>query len=220
MSVRFPLVRRRREDERGQSSLVEIMATLLLLSIVLTFLYKTVDVTTQAVGGAEQRLVNLGEARDIMGVTTKTLRTATRLQAGTAPFVSAADNDVVFYANLNNTTGGPRKVHIYVDSTSELITTTVSPDAGSVAPNYTYTGAAKARYVGRYVANASNQPIFEYYDINGNKLTTPLSSSGLLAVYSVKITLVVRRQTTMPLRPATLVNQVRLPNVDYQPPSS
>jgi len=32
----------------------------------------------------------------------------------------------------------------------------------------------------------------------------------------VKVTLVVRKQTTLPLRPITLVNQVRLPNVDYQ----
>ena len=74
-----------------------------------------------------------------------------------------------FFANLNNVSGGPRKLRIYVDATSELISTAQSPDASSVAPNYTYTGPSTARYIGRYVANPANQPIFEYYDINGTK---------------------------------------------------
>ena len=126
------------------------------------------------------------------------------------------DKEVQFYANLNNTTGGPRKIRIYVDSSNTFISQMWTPDANSVAPNYTYTGTPTPRYVGRYVANGST-PLFEYYDINGTKLATPLTSAGLLAVYSVKVTLVVRKQTTMPLRPVTLVNQVRLPNVDYQP---
>jgi hypothetical protein len=207
---------RRPRDQRG-TTVVELTATMVLLSIVMTFVYKTIDTTQYAISGESARLANLDEARTLMGVTTKDIRTATRLTAGTSPFVVGQDRDLTFYANLNNTTGGPRKIRIYVDSTSELISQAWTPDTSSVAPDYTYTGTPTARYVGRYVANASNQPIFEYYDINGTKLTTPLNAAGLLAVYSVKITLVVRKQTTLPLRPVTLVNQVRLPNVDYQP---
>jgi prepilin-type N-terminal cleavage/methylation domain-containing protein len=211
-------MRRRRvqQDERGVT-LVEMAATLMLLSIVMMFVYQTVDTTTAAVSGQVARLVNLDEARTLMAVTTKDLRTATRLTAGTSPFILGQDREVQFYANLNNTTGGPRKVRIYVDNTNVLISQVWVADANSVAPNYTYTGTPSPRFVGRYVANTNAQPIFEYYDINGAKLTTPLTSAGMLAVYSVKVTLVVRKQTTKPLRPVTLVNQVRLPNVDYQP---
>ena len=97
-------------SESGQSSMVEITATLLLLSIVMTFVYTSVDAAQRAITGESTRLINLGEARTLMAVTTKDLRTATRLQAGTSPFVSAQDRDVTFYANLNNTTGGPRKI--------------------------------------------------------------------------------------------------------------
>jgi len=211
----------RRRDERGQSSMAEVMMTVLLLGIVMTFVYKAIDSTQYAIAGETARLANLDEARTLMAVTTKDLRTATRLVPGTSPFVAASDKDITFYANLNNTTGGPRKIRIYVDSTSELIAQAWAPDAGSVAPNYTYTGTAVPRYVGRYVANASNQPIFTYYDINGTQLPSgSLSAADLLAVYSVKVTLVVRKQTTLPLRPVTLVNRVRLPNVDYQPPGA
>ena len=58
-----------------------------------------------------------------MAVSTKDMRTATRLQAGTSPFVLADKREVIFYANLNNngTSGsvvdnGPRRVRIYVDA--------------------------------------------------------------------------------------------------------
>jgi len=210
----------RHRDERGQSSLAEMMVTVLLLGLVMTFVYKAIDTTQYAIAGETARLANLDEARNLMAVTTKDLRTATRLVPGTSPFVAASDNDVTFYANLNNTTGGPRKIRIYVDSSSELIAQAWTPDSGSVSPNYTYTGAASPRYVGRFVANPAAQPIFTYYDLTGGQLPSGnLNAANLLAIYSVKVTLVVRKQTTLPLRPITLVNQVRLPNVDYQPPS-
>jgi hypothetical protein len=213
----------RRRDQRGQTSMIEVAATLMLLTIVFGFVYKSIDTAQYAIAGETARLANLDEARTLMAVTTKDLRTATRLTAGTSPFVAAADNDITFYANLNNTTGGPRKIRIYVDSTSELIAQAWTPDASSVAPNYTYTGAAVPRYVGRFVTNPSSQPIFTYYDSTGAQVLTnglPLSSADRLKVYSVKVTLVVRKQTTLPLRPITLVNQVRLPNVDYQQPGT
>ena len=210
----------RHRDERGQSSLAEMMVTVLLLGLVMTFVYKAIDTTQYAIAGETARLANLDEARNLMAVTTKDLRTATRLVPGTSPFVAASDNDVTFYANLNNTTGGPRKIRIYVDSSSELIAQAWTPDSGSVSPNSTYTGAASPRYVGRFVANPAAQPIFTYYDSTGGQLPSgSLSAANLLAISSVKVTLVVRKQTTLPLRPVTLVNQVRLPNVDYQPPS-
>ena len=197
--------------------MVEVTATLMLLSIVMSFVYAGIDSSRKSITGELERTSNLSEAQTLMDAITKDLRTATRLQAGTAPFVAADDRDVTFYANLNDATGGPRKIRIYVDPTSEIISAVWQPDAGTISPNYTYTGASALRYVGRYVTNTNLQPIFEYYDVNGVKLTTPLNATALLATYSVKITLIVRKQTTLPVRAVTLVNQVRLPNVDYQP---
>jgi prepilin-type N-terminal cleavage/methylation domain-containing protein len=217
--------RRRARGERGQT-LFEVIIVVALLGVVLTMVYEGIDSAARAIAGTEKRLGNLDEARLLMAVTTKDVRTATRLQAGTSPFVLANSREVIFYANLNNNgssgsvvDNGPRKVRIYVDATSELIEQVTKPDASSVAPAYTYNGTPTNRYVGRYIANATTLPIFQYFDANGVALPTtsaPLSASDRLAVDSVEITLSIRRTSTFQLSATTLVNTVRLPNVDYQ----
>ena len=93
--------------EAGQSSRVEISATLLILAVVLTFLYSSIGSAERVTNGTKLRVTNLDEARTLMAVLTKDIRTATRLQAGGAPFVSADDRDVTFYANLDNAIDGP-----------------------------------------------------------------------------------------------------------------
>jgi hypothetical protein len=214
---------RRLRGSRGQS-LFEMVAVIAILTIVLVIVYEGINSAGQALSGTEKRLNNLDEARTLMAVATKDIRTATRLQAGTSPFVTANARELIFYANLNNDGGsgsvvdnGPRKVRIYVDPTSQLIEEVTKPAASSVPPNYTYTGAPTKRFVGRYVANPAAQPIFQFYDDDGVELTpAPLSAANLLAVNSVKITLSIRRTTTLPIASTTLVNTVRLPNVDYQ----
>jgi prepilin-type N-terminal cleavage/methylation domain-containing protein len=215
--------RRRVHGERGQT-LFEVIIVVALLGVVLTMVYEGIDSAARAIAGTEKRLGNLDEARLLMAVSTKDVRTATRLQAGTSPFVLANSREVIFYANLNNdgssgsvVDNGPRKVRIYVDSTSELIEQVTKPDSTSVAPAYTYNGTATNRYVGRYVANDASHPIFQYFDSSGVPLTNlPLSATDRLAVDSVEITLSIRRTSTFQLSATTLVNTVRLPNVDYQ----
>lgn len=220
--------RRTGEHAHGRGALgqtlFEVIAVVTILGIVLTLVYQGINSAGQAIGGTEKRLANLDEARILMAVATKDVRTATRLQAGTAPFTLATARELIFYANLNNDGGtasvvnnGPRRVRIYVDSTSQLIEEVVKPDAASVPPNYAYNGTASRRFVGRYVANAASEPIFRYYDVDGDELTpVPLSATNRLAVSSVQITLSIRRSTSFPIANTTLVNTVRLPNVDYQ----
>jgi hypothetical protein len=215
--------RRRGRGERGQS-LFEVIIVVAMLGIVLTMVYEGIDSAAKAIAGTEKRLGNLDEARVLMAVTTKDVRTATRLTAGTSPFILANKREVIYYANLNNSgssgsvvDNGPRKVRIYVDSNSQLIEQVTKPDASSVAPAYTYNGAATNRFVGRYIANSASNPIFRYFDPNGVELTNaPLSATDRLAVDSVEITLSIKRTTTFTLSATTLMNTVRLPNVDYQ----
>jgi hypothetical protein len=215
--------RRGRTGERGQT-LFELIAVTTILGIVLMMVYQGITSAGQAIGGTEKRLANLDEARTLMAVSTKDIRTATRLQAGTSPFALADKREVIFYANLNNdgasgsvVDNGPRRVRIFVDSESQLIEEVVKPGAASVPPAYTYNGVPTKRFVGRYVANAVSQPIFRYFDANGTELVaTPLSAGDRLSVNSVQITLSIRRSTSFPIANTTLVNTVRLPNFDYQ----
>ncbi len=192
-----------------------MVSTLLLMSIVTVALYQGIASTTNAAEGANHRLQNLDEARTLMAVTSKDLRTAVRLSAGTSPFVLADKNEVIFYANLD-TTGAPKKVRISIDGTDQLIEEAWDADASSSAPNYTYTGQPSVRFVGRYVDNDVANPIFTYLDQDGTVLAgAPLSAEDQLAVKAVQVTLIVKRATTRPLNPTVLVNRVRLPNMDY-----
>jgi prepilin-type N-terminal cleavage/methylation domain-containing protein len=217
------VTRRRVRGSAGQT-LFEVIVVVALLSIVLGFVYRGINSAGLALSGTEKRLANLDEARVLMAVATKDVRTATRLQAGSSPFVLANKRELIFYANLNNNgaspsvvNSGPRRVRIYVDATSQLIEEVIKPDAASVPPAYTYNGAATKRFVGRFIANVTSQPIFRYYDTDGDELTAaPLSATDRLAVNSVQITLAIRRSTRLPVANTTIVNTVRLPNVDYQ----
>lgn len=209
--------RRRGAGERGAASIFEVLTTLALLSVVLVVVYEGIGSMGSAFEGGTERLVNLDEGRTVMAVATKDMRTATRLSAGTSPFVLANKQEVTFYGNLNPIVGvaGPRKIHMYVDASTQLIEEVQAPDAGS-APNYTYTGPKTIRFVGRYVANPANRPIFRYYDEDRNELTgVPLSAADRLAVHSVRIELAIKRSQAYNVNYTTLVNQVRLPNVDF-----
>jgi hypothetical protein len=201
--------------------MVELIATIALLSVVLVVVYEGIDSLTNAAMGTDTRLVNLNEARVLMGAASKDIRTAGRLQAGAAAFTVAKDNEITFYANLlpNPTVLAPRQIHIYVDSQNRLVEEVRAPDASSVAPNYTYTDPSNLptiRFVGRYIANDAAHPIFTYNDINRAPITpTPLSAQNLLAIKSVQIQLMIRKSAYRNTGVSTLINTVRLPNIDY-----
>ena len=219
----FEHLRRRLRDETG-FNFVEVLVVMSLLSIILGYVLQTVASVQSAAAGAEIRLENLDEARTLMAVTSKDIRTAARLSATTSPFLLADDNEVTFYANLHMDTECPKKVHLHVDGSGRLIEDVTEPDAGAALPNCTYVNNdTRTRLVGRYIANASTEPLFTYYYDNGgtqvafSDTLTPLSSSDRLLVGGVGIRFSIRKDTTRQVAPTTLVNKVRLPNVNYNP---
>ncbi|MCU1427343.1 MAG: hypothetical protein JWL83_1343 [Actinomycetia bacterium] len=201
--------------ERG-ASLLELMATLALMGIVMGVIFQGIVSTTKATEGAGARLQNLDEARVLMATASKDVRTAVRLSAGTSPFTNADTTDAVFYGNID-TTSAPKKIHIYVDAQHRLIEQVWNPDPSSSAPNYTYnTTTPTLRLVGRYVANNAAKPIFTFLDSTGTALgPLPLSAANLIAIKSVGISLIVYKTSPWNQNATTLVNRVRLPNVDY-----
>ena len=205
-------VRRREATERGMS-VVELVTVVALLGLVLATVYGSLNSASNTVSGTNERLLNLQEARTLMAVASKDVRTAARLTAGTSPFTIAEGNRVEFYANLD-TTGAPKKVRISIDTQDRLIEEVWT--AGGTAPNYTYTGTPVTRLVGHYVANDAANPLFTYYDDDGDPLSpVPLDAAKRLAVKQVGITLAVKRTSTFNDEVTTVVNRVRLPNLDY-----
>ena len=148
-----------------------------------------------------------------------------------APGTGIDDTEVWFYANLTLTSGNPTPcpdiVHLYVDKTVSpwvLREQSLAADAGGVPPNCVYSVAPTTRLLGKYVANPVSSPVFTYYydDATGNPVafpsaSTPLVAADRLLVNAVGVTLSVRQSTNFQVPYTTLINRVRLPNVDYNP---
>lgn len=148
-----------------------------------------------------------------------------------APATGIANTEVWFYSNLTLAAGNPTPcpdiVHLYVDKTSSpwvLREQSLPADAGGTPPNCVYSAAPTTRLVGKYVANPVTSPVFTYYydDASGNPVAflssdTPLSAANRLLVNAIGITLSVRQSTNFSVPYTTLINRVRLPNVDYNP---
>jgi prepilin-type N-terminal cleavage/methylation domain-containing protein len=213
---------RRLRDETGMT-LPEVMVVVAILGVVMLFALQSVASFETAATGGIVRLENLDEARLLMQVLSKDVRTTTRLDTTTSPFVLADDNEVTFYANLNLSTSCPKLVHLYIDSQDRLVENVTEPNAGGTPPACSYTGQPKTRLVGRYVDNAASQPIFTYYYDNAGTLTpfpssaTPLSGENGLLVTAIGLDLAIRKDTTLSVAHTTLQTRVRLPNVYYNP---
>jgi hypothetical protein len=218
----------RLRDEDGMTSIVEAVMVMALLSLVLTIFLTSFNSFQLEATGADNRLQNLDEGRILMQVSSKDIRTATPLTAGTSPFLLAKDMEVKFYGMVDPTviigsTYGPNLVRFYVNSTNPaapvLIEEVTAPDSNSVPPAWTYTtNTPKVRLVGKYVVNTGAVPIFTYYDVNGTLLgPTPLNAAQMLSVRAVGITVVVRRTASQYLPSTTLTTRVTLPNVYFQP---
>jgi type II secretory pathway pseudopilin PulG len=146
-----------------------------------------------------------------------------------APYVSATE--VWFFANLTLAGGSanpcPDVVHLYVDTVASppvLKEQVLSAAAGGTPPSCSYSGSYTTRLLGKYVANSGSQPVFTYYYDNASGTPTafsttlnPLTATNRLQVTMVGITMAIRQSTNYNVPYTTLVNRVRLPNVDYNP---
>jgi prepilin-type N-terminal cleavage/methylation domain-containing protein len=212
----------------GGFTLVELLVAMTILGFVLAGVYQGLNNLTSTATEAEERIVNLDEARILMATVTKDLRTATRLESTASPFVYADQRKIIFHANINTNTG-PNLVTVFVDGTNQFVEQTVTPNSGS-CPSCTYTGTGTTRVVGRWIANPTSQPIFRFFDGTNVEVAAPLSDpleagdptelAVLRTIESVEVNLSIRRTQTIGSKGTTIINRVRLPNVDYNPPTS
>jgi type II secretory pathway pseudopilin PulG len=196
-------------------TLVELLMAMAMLTLVLAASGAALASYQRTAASSDIRLENLAEARTIMDVVSRDIRTATRPAAGESPFLLAAATEVQFYANLETVTG-PKRVRLYVNTTTgQVIEEAVEPTG---APPYTYTGTPKVRIVGRHFANSASQPLLTYLDDEGNVISTAtLTADQRLQIDSVRIDLSIRKSNSLSVAPTTVRTTVRLPNVEYTP---
>jgi type II secretory pathway pseudopilin PulG len=186
-------------DEAGVT-MVEMAVVVALLGLVLAMAMQGLVACQRAAAAADTRQQNLEEARSVMAVLTKDLRTATEFSAATA-------TDVTFTALLNvGSTAPPNQVRLYVDTNGVLREVVVPPDDPTASP-ITYTGAGTTRVVGRGLTATSS--LLAYYDSSGTATTSVTAVASV--VVTVSVDLPSRSGTDVPA--TVLTSRVFLPNV-------
>jgi type II secretory pathway pseudopilin PulG len=215
---------RRVRDEEAGVTLVELVVVVGLLTVVLGFVLAALTSLQRASAGTGLRLESLEQARTIVDQMAKDIRTAAKLADDQSPILVADNNTMTFYANVNLSTPCPKKIRLYVDGSNRMIEETTPPNAGGSPPTCAYTGTPSNRVLGTYIANSGSQPIFTYYYDNAGVPTAfptsqvPLSATNRLIVDAVGLQLAVRKSSSFGTPASTVVNRVRLANVNYNPP--
>ena len=180
--------------------MVEMAVVVALLGLVLTMAFQGLISYQRAAASADTRQQNLDQARIVMAVLTKDLRTATEFTAMTA-------SDVTFTGLLNTAaTAPPNQLRLYADAGGVLREAVTPPDDPNASP-LTYTGTPTTRVVGRGLVSTSG--LLSFRDSSDAVTTT------LTAVTSVVVTVTVDlpSQSGAEVPATVLTSRVFLPNV-------
>ena len=211
---------RRRRGESGHT-IVEMTVATALLGVVTASAFGVVAVMQRNAMTATDRFTAQSEGMTIADRITKDLRTAVAPSSTQAAFAAADVNDVTFYAALSDP-NGPTKLHAYTSLQSGTNVyvfheDSTKPDNGGSPGNYTYTtNATVSRLDGRYLD--TSQPIFTYYDADGNALAMPVvGNANLRSIDAVGVTLRIRVHPRSPV--VVISTRIHVRNVDYNPDS-
>jgi Tfp pilus assembly protein PilV len=209
----------RAAHDQGGHTIMEVLVATSLLSLVVVAAFGTVVVMQNQAVRTTDRFTAQSEGQTIADRITKDLRTAVAPSSTTAAFASADVNDVTFYASLADP-NGPSKVHAYVTQQPSTNVYVFHEDwqranVGGSPGNYSYgTYPVINRLDGRYLD--TSQPMFTYYDSDGNQLSTPITSAAVLR--SIDAVAVNLRIKVRPRAPITVINSlIHIRNVDYNP---
>lgn len=218
-----PFRRRHRlgRSEEG-TTIVELMFVTMLLMIVMAIAFGAVGIFQKNSRSVTDRFTATGEAQTIADRITKDLRAAVATSPSGAPFASADSNDVTFYANLFDT-NGPTRLHAYLSTQSGTNVKlfhedSLRADDGGSSGNYTYgtNYTEQNRIDGKYIDTTGPAPLFQYYDADGNQLTTPITDTPTLqSIDAVQVTIRVRVTPTSPV--VVIQSLIHVRNVDYNP---
>ena len=190
------------ERDRGQAgvTLVEMAVVVALLGLVLATAFQGLVSYQRATGSADTRQQNLDQARTIMAVLTKDLRTATEFSAMTA-------TDVTFTGLLNTAATAPaNQLRLYADSGGVLREAVTPPDNPTASP-LTSTGTPTTRVVGQGLVSTSG--LLSFRD-SSDAVTTSLTAVTSVII-TVSVDLPSRSGADVP--PTVLSSRVFLPNV-------
>jgi type II secretory pathway pseudopilin PulG len=192
--------RRRAGDGQAGITMIEMAVVVALLGLVLTMAFQGLISYQRAAASADTRQQNLDQARIVMAVVTKDLRTATE-------FSSIAGADVTFTGLLNTAATAPaNQLRLYVDGGGVLREAVTPPDDPNDSP-LTYTGTPTTRIVGRGLVSTSG--LLSYRDSTDAVTTTTTAVASVVVTVSVDLPSL----SGADVPPTVLTSRVFLPNV-------
>lgn len=168
------------------------------LSYMIQYFYRVNDYVLQ-----EQEAVASG--RQGLTIAMENLRAASYGDDGSYPIGTAATSSLTFYADVYGT-GDVEEVKYYLSGGTlyrGIITATGTPPA--------YGQTQSTSTVATYVVNATSSPIFQYYDDNGNLLSSPVNVS---LISSISTTLQIDADPKRAPGTYTLLGSATLRNLD------
>lgn len=216
-------------------TLAELIVSIGLFVVVGALVTATTVFTLRAMTVSQVRVEQSSQGELAVAAASKVLRTAVlpeQLDAQTCTdceetaITAATGTRVKFYANLNNTGGGPSLVTLRVEQdprnsrVSRLVQDTQAPTTLSDG-SYTFctpgtTGCVvNTRIIGRSLLYPMVD-VFTYYDYDGVSLGSgTLTGDTLRKISSVDVVVTVQTRPGDPKHPArTALTRVRLPNVE------
>jgi prepilin-type N-terminal cleavage/methylation domain-containing protein len=190
------LIRRRLSEERG-FSLIELLMAMVIGMVILLAAFMLLDRTISASGQIADRSEALQRGRLSMDLISRELRSQVCL-GDTAPIISGNDSSVSFYADLSDGSTPIKKRTLTYSSTTDTITETVVPGAGTY-PALTFTGTATSVPLltkVKQILDPGNvlRPMFRYYGYQTGstdgtlvQLSSPLSATDLPRVALIKV---------------------------------
>ncbi|TIC88435.1 hypothetical protein E8D34_05810 [Nocardioides sp. GY 10113] len=219
------------------SGLIEVMVAMTLGSLLVSMLAAFAVVGLRTMHAADTRLDNITTGQIGMAAATKVIRTAVLpdqlndagcSNCADSAIVAASSTQMSFYANINNTSGGPSLVTIetLADATrpgSSLLRQTTIPPTIASDGSYSFcaitspTCRFSRRVLARGLPRLSTSPVvLRYYDFEGLPLGTgTLPGGDLVKVASIDVNLTIQLLPDQSRTPSqTLIQRVNLPNAD------
>lgn len=156
---------------------------------------------------SQKGLNSVDEARKILRPLVGEVRSATSAHNGAYPIATAAEDELVFYSDIDNDDLIERVRYFIEDDTLKkgILEPTGSPLG--------YAGSESISWVIQDVANGAT-PVFEYYDSSYDGTTAalvqPVSTGD---VRLVKITIIIDHDPTRPPAPVELTTQMTIRNL-------
>jgi len=215
------VIRRHGEDDGYTlvEAIIVMMLSALLMTVAVTF-FTTVSMQTMHAVGTRQ---STADASNIMNVVSTSIRAAVRNPTAASPNPDPAivagtrtSITVITYTDAGPSFELPQRLRYSVDSAGRMTEEAWrATEVGGYAVFPALTAApASKRVLGNVVVNTAAEPLFRYFDANGNQLGVggTLNATERAAVTSVRFFVKVRSDTSKEV--VVLDNTVGMPNMD------